>query len=149
MSDPREQSGQLKPARKTKCQREEFNPTDAHPEHRESLESLKDSTHESKLYSCDQCEYAATTSSSLKRHKESKHEGIRYPCDQCEYTATTAGNLKEHKKSKHEGITYPCDQCEYFATTAGSLIVHKVHLESFWALKLDIFMSIQSHLFAK
>ena len=42
----------------------------------------------------------------------------RYPCDQCDYAATTASTLKQHKESKHEGVGYPCDQCDYIATTA-------------------------------
>ena len=72
-------------------------------------------------YLCDQCEYAATKASQLKRHKESKHEGIRYPCDQCEYAATRVSSLKQHKESKHEGFRYQCDQCEYAATEIGRL----------------------------
>jgi len=53
-------------------------------------------------YPCSKCEYAATTSSDLRRHTESKHEGIRYSCDKCEYSATTTSNLKRHIGSKHK-----------------------------------------------
>ena len=38
-------------------------------------------------YPCDQCEYAATQKTSLKRHIES---------DQCEYAATQKSALKRH-----------------------------------------------------
>ena len=37
----------------------------------------------------------------LKEHVESIHEGVRYSCDQCDYRATTKGNLKRHEMSKH------------------------------------------------
>ena len=50
-----------------------------------------------KNYQCDNCTYAARTSS-LKVHKELKHEGVRHPCDQCEYFAGSFENLKKHKK---------------------------------------------------
>ena len=53
-------------------------------------------------YPCDQCEYAATHSSHLKRHKESIHDGVRYPCDQCEHVTTQVSHLKRHKKDKHK-----------------------------------------------
>ena len=46
-------------------------------------------------YACSQCNYAATTSGTLKKHLENKHEGVRYPCLQCEYAATTAAALKK------------------------------------------------------
>ena len=78
-----------------------------------------------KQYQCDECEYAATKVSNLKRHKESKHEGIRYTCDQCEYVTTGSSHLKQHIKSKHEGIRYPCDQCGYAATQLRYLKKHK------------------------
>ena len=77
----------------------------------EDARHLKELKHEVVGYPCDQCDYAATTSSSLKQHKESKHEGLRYPCDECDFAATTSGNLKQHKEAKHIGERYPCDQC--------------------------------------
>jgi len=52
-------------------------------------------------YKCDECDYAATQSSSLKVHVESKHRGIRYPCQLCSYKGTTKGNTKVHMKVKH------------------------------------------------
>ena len=80
--------------------------------------------HDGVRYSCEQCEYVATTVSSLKQHKDAKHEGVRYSCDQCEFTGSKAG-LWDHKKSKHEGVRHPCDQCEYVATKLSNLKQHK------------------------
>ena len=31
--------------------------------------------------------------------KKSQHEGILYPCNQCEYAATSSSHLKKHKES--------------------------------------------------
>ena len=55
-------------------------------------------------YSCNQCEYEATTQSNLKKHIESDHEKIRYSCNQCEYEATTQSNLNKHIESDHEKV---------------------------------------------
>ena len=38
----------------------------------------------------------------LKIHVENKHEGVRYPCSKCEYAATTTHSLKRHVKIKHK-----------------------------------------------
>ena len=75
-------------------------------------------------YPCDQCKYAATTTTDLKRHKKYKHEGLGHPCDQCEHTAFSAGHLKKHVENKHEGVRYPCDQCMH--ASKGSLKSHKM-----------------------
>ena len=37
----------------------------------------------------------------LRLYKESKHEGMLYTCDECAYAATQPSNLKRHKKRKH------------------------------------------------
>ena len=81
--------------------------------------------HDGVRYSCEQCEYVATTVSSLKQHKDAKHEGVRYSCDQCEYVATQVSHLKQHKDAKHEGVRYSCDQCEYVSTRVSHLTKHK------------------------
>ena len=65
-----------------------------------------------KQYRCNECDYSATMSSTLKKHKESIHEGIRFSCSVYDFAATTAGNLKQHKESKHEGMPYPCSKCD-------------------------------------
>ena len=38
---------------------------------------------------------------SLNNHKQLKHKGITYDCNQCEYKATTTGSLKVLKQSQH------------------------------------------------
>ena len=61
-----------------------------------------------------QCQYKATTQSSLKVHIESVHEKVNYPCNQCEYKATQQSSLKTHIGSVHEKVKYPCHQCQYW-----------------------------------
>jgi hypothetical protein len=60
----------------------------------------------------------------FRQHEEYKHEGVRYSCDQCEYKATTTGNLILND-SIHKGVCYPCGQCYYKATVVGSLKRHR------------------------
>jgi len=52
---------------------------------------------------CDLCEHRPSFSNvqNLTRHVKSKHEGIRHNCDQCNYAATQASSLKRHKLTKH------------------------------------------------
>jgi len=89
-----------------------------------SLKHHRRSKHEGIIFPCDQCEYQATTSSNLTKHKMSKHEGIRYNCEQCEYAATLPSDLTKHIRNKHDGIKYPCDHCEFASTTTSSLRQH-------------------------
>ena len=77
------------------------------------------------VFSCNQCDYTAASSSILKRHKETIHLGIRYPCDLCDYKATQLGCLNKHTESIHQGIRYPCDLCDYKATEKNKLKRHK------------------------
>ena len=46
-------------------------------------------------------DYKVNCAGHLKEHVESIHEGVRYSCDQCDYRATTKGNLKRHEMFKH------------------------------------------------
>ena len=52
------------------------------------------------------------------------HGNVKYPCDQCEYAATQKTSLKRHIESVHCKITYPCDYCEYVATQKSALKRH-------------------------
>jgi hypothetical protein len=60
---------------------------------------------------CDQCAFACTSSSSLKRHKLT-HSGIRpYKCTwpDCSYASNRKNHLEEHIACNHERqFTFPC-----------------------------------------
>ena len=92
------------------------------------------SGHSNKTSECAECDFVATTASSLKWHKESTHKGKLYPCNECDYAATHVSNLKRHKESKHSkahkenkhnGIRYPCNECDYATTDASNFKKHK------------------------
>ena len=55
---------------------------------------------------CDLCEHrpSFTNVQNLSRHVKSKHEGIRHNCDQCNYAATQVSSLKRHRLTKHSQI---------------------------------------------
>ena len=57
------------------------------------------SVHMSIKYLCNECEYNATTKSSLKIHKMSVHENVKFPCNQCD-------NTKLQKKAVSKPINY-------------------------------------------
>jgi len=52
-------------------------------------------------FNCNECDYIATQSGSLKIHVMAKHQGIRFPCQVCDYKGTTKGNTNMHMKNKH------------------------------------------------
>ena len=108
---------------------------------------------QSKIYSCNECEYQNPKKINIKRHIESKHLGITYPCEQCGYLAQRMPILKEHiaavherslrhkckkceksfnhynsmvihEKSIHQGLTYPCQLCRSIFTRSSSLYKH-------------------------
>lgn len=84
-------------------------------------------THTRVRYYCDQCEYHTGWKKDLKKHQQCKHEGVRVSCNLCEYVAYDKGMLRKHHQIKHEGIRYSCNQCEYQATRKPDL---KRHIKS-------------------
>ena len=52
----------------------------------------------------------------LQRHVESVHDGVKYSCESCDYKATTKGNLQRHVVSVHDGVKHSCEYCDYKAT---------------------------------
>ena len=64
-------------------------------------------------YSCEFCDYKATTKNTLQNHVKSIHDGVKYSCEYCEYKATTKSDLRRHVKSIHDGVKYSCEYCDY------------------------------------
>ena len=71
----------------------------------------KQSNHEAKIYSCNQCSYNAKKKDHLKTHIQAKHEYLRFLCNVCDYTFSGEKNLKRHNKQRHKEFMYNCDQC--------------------------------------
>jgi len=59
------------------------------------------SSTETRMYSCQQCDYKSTKLFNVKKHTASIHNGVRYPCKFCDYKATESGHLKKHMKTRH------------------------------------------------
>ena len=53
---------------------------------------------------CNQCEYKANSTDSLKVHVRSAHEKVAYTCNICETRFEAYEQLKTHKKSVHEKV---------------------------------------------
>ena len=50
---------------------------------------------------CDQCNYKATSSTSLLAHLDAKHTTRKYKCDECGMTADDQDKLNKHTRSCH------------------------------------------------
>ena len=92
--------------------------------HRRKFYHHKRIVHENQEFYCDQCGYVCKSSVNLKHHQESKHEMIRYPCDQCKYQALSTYTLKTHIRDMHERIPQPCNKCDFVAETLAILKNH-------------------------
>ena len=66
----------------------------------------------SRLYSCNQCEYENPFTTNIKRHIETKHLDMNFHCDQCGYMATRIQSLRLHINTVHEKVQRKCKQCD-------------------------------------
>ena len=73
-------------------------------------------------YACDQCDFKGTTKSILKEHSHTTHNGPLFHCDECDFKGTAKASLQKHVNSNHP-LVYPCDYCEYQAAT--KMVLHK------------------------
>ena len=114
----------------------------------------KESKHEVKVHTCDQCSFTSSYTSHLSQHIRSVHSGTTFNCDKCETTTESKLLLLEHMNYKHEECSehsctdcdfvsldqgayrahvkyahtsnrYPCDQCSFSATNKSRLKEHK------------------------
>ena len=51
-----------------------------------------------KLNTCNQCDYASSYASALRRHLKTHSEEKPKKCNQCDYATSQAGNLRTHLK---------------------------------------------------
>ena len=77
-------------------------------------------------FSCNGCQYSATTKGNLDIHIKGIHQKLKpYKCSECGYASSTKGNLDTHIKGVHNKIKgHQCNHCEYAATTKGNLAQH-------------------------
>ena len=63
--------------------------------------------HERRTVRCNQCDYSATNTPSIKLHKDQVHLGVLYYCAQsdCSFTTAWPSNVRSHQKKMHRNIT--------------------------------------------
>ena len=100
-----------------------------------------------RIVTCNQCDYLATTLSSLRTHIQSEHEGSKYNehhatlkgdrrhihnkqkdiksgSNQKDYEAATPRIRRTHTEPIHKGISYSCNQCQFEVNSKSYLKVH-------------------------
>lgn len=75
---------------------------------------------------CDQCNYQASDTSTLRSHVKSLHEGIRFKCNKCDFSARWERSVKRHRQTEHGGTrnSFLCHQCDYATSQHASLKRH-------------------------
>ena len=71
---------------------------------------------EEKAYKCNQCKFASSLKSSLRRHLKIHSGEKSNKCKQCEYSSFVAGDLRRHLKTHSGEKPNNCNQC-YNANT--------------------------------
>ena len=75
---------------------------------------------------CDQCAYATTNSSILRRHLKTHDREKPNKCQQCDFASSRADHLRRHLKTHIEEKSVKCNQCSY--ESSGNLRKHlKTH----------------------
>ena len=77
---------------------------------------------------CDQCSFASSRASSLKRHMVIHFGGKSFKCDQCTYASSRASDLRRHMGIHSGGKPFKCDQCRFTSAWTDALRSHlKIH----------------------
>ena len=77
---------------------------------------------------CNQCEYASSQASNLRRHLKAHTGEKSNKCNQCDYASSVACHLRRHLKTHGGEKSNKCNQCEYASFEAGNLRRHlKTH----------------------
>ena len=97
------------------CDLCDYRPT---PETPYQLKLHKEAKHQGKKHICPSCQKSFITKCGLGKHIAEKHEKQTVSCNQCEYTATNTSSIKLHKDQKHLGVLYYCDKIDCSFTTA-------------------------------
>ena len=78
---------------------------------------------EEKSYKCNQCEYASSVKSSLRRHLKTHSGEKSNKCSQCDYASSDASNLRTHLKIHSGEKPNKCSQCDFASSHIRSLKV--------------------------
>nr|XP_027204656.1 zinc finger protein 808-like [Dermatophagoides pteronyssinus] len=81
-----------------------------------------------KRYNCDQCDYATSYKSALKRHIRIHTGDKPYKCKQCEYSTAQHCNLQKHIRIHSGEKPFKCNQCQYATTDKSAFQKHiRIH----------------------
>ena len=72
-----------------------------------------------------ECRKEFSNNGNMVAHYRSVHEGIKYSCNQCDYQATTQGHLHTHIAGKHSNKIFKCDHCDYWTKWRTDYNKHK------------------------
>ena len=77
-----------------------------------------------KPFSCSQCDYMCSRSSTLKEH-ERIHTGEKpFSCSKCGYKCSRSGDLKKHERIHTGDKQFSCSQCDYQCSASSDLKKH-------------------------
>ena len=80
---------------------------------------------------CNQCDYASSLASDLRRHLK-RHSGVKpNKCNQCDFASYHSGNLRRHLKTHSGDKQYKCNKCDFASSRANLLVMHmKRHIQA-------------------
>ena len=85
-----------------------------------AFKNIKRFTRE-KSQTSNQCDYACSDPSSLRKHMKT-HNGIKSnKCSQCDFASSHAGNLRTHLKTHSGEKSNKCSQCDFASSRAHTL----------------------------
>ena len=72
------------------------------------LERHKLKHQDSKVFSCDVCDFSTKRKSDLTRHKKLKHDENQqiFKCNICSYETKNSSHMRRHKERKHAATSY-------------------------------------------
>ena len=110
--------------KKTTCKRNQKSPTKINL--KKHVLSVHEHGKKIKNFSCNQCNYRATSNCRVDKHIRAVHDKIKdFSCLHCSYKTAYNHYLKSHIKHVHYGSKdFACEQCSYKATQLHALRTH-------------------------
>ena len=77
---------------------------------------------------CNQCDYASSQASNLRRHLKTHSEEKPNKCNECELAFSQEGHLRTHLNTHSREKSNKCNQCNFASSQASNLRTHlKTH----------------------
>ena len=92
--------------------------------------SRKGTTNGEKSNKCNQCDYATSQASTLKKHLKTHSGDKSNKCNQCDFASSRADTFRTHLKTHTRQKLNKCNQCDFASIQSSNLRAHlKMHLE--------------------